>query len=219
MAPSDGAPTRCSITRVTHDGTRRAARPRRRVALRHADTESAGAVLVLRIGGVFLVGTPQGDPETRRRDPRAAWAVACAFAIAYTAGHVMLAAGPLNVVPRAWRGQPRLPARRLCDPSRCPAPTSSTGPAGCTARLDRTDAVMAIRLWAPHPDIAAQAGPCDRDQSMRRPIRRGPLVPRSISLGMALPDGLKTLRPPSMSREPGNRLTPASPTTASSAWE
>ena len=49
-------------------------------------------------------------PETRRREPkpavsRVAWIIAAGLAIAYAAGHLLLAAGPLNPVQRAQRSQ------------------------------------------------------------------------------------------------------------------
>ena len=72
---------------------------------------------------------------------------------------------------------------------------------------------MAIRFWAHHPDIAARpvhvtlTSPCgvlfDEDLTSDR----------SMSLGMALPEGQRTLEASVASQERGPRPTPARPMT------
>ena len=86
------------------------------LVLRHAHAESAGAVLVLRARGVVRVaGTRSGAASRDRhaREPRVAWIVAAGLAIAYAAGHLLLAAGPLHVGPARAAGEPRLRHRRV----------------------------------------------------------------------------------------------------------
>ena len=142
----------------------------------------------------FAVFVP--DPARRERRPvelRMAWIAACALAIAYAAGHLVLAAGPLNVVQRAQRAQRDYvigvyPAE--------PLPYSNE------FHWTRQDARffwaaktrwMVVRFWAHHPDIASRpvhvtlTSPCgvlfDEDLTS----------PESMSLGMALPEGQRTL--------------------------
>jgi hypothetical protein len=133
------------------------------------------------------------DRDERPRDMRVAWVVACAFAIAYAVGHVVLAAGPLNVVQRAQRAQ-----RNYLRGAHAPEPL----PGANEFHWTRQDAHlfwavktrwMVIRFWASHPDIAARpvhvtlTSPCgvlfDEDLTS----------PESMSLGMALPEGRKTM--------------------------
>ena len=136
--------------------------------------------------------TPAGNPETRRRDLRAAWAIACVVAIAYAAGHLMLAAGSLNVVQRALRGQ-RDYLRGVYAPEPLPGANQFHWTRQDARLFWRVKTPwMAVRFWAPHPDIASRpvrvtvTSPCgvlfDEDLTSAD----------SMSLGMALPRGLQT---------------------------
>jgi hypothetical protein len=138
---------------------------------------------------------PSTSLETRETRPgeRVAWIVACAFAIAYAAGHLMLAAGSLNVVQRAQRGQ-----RDYIIGAYPAEPLPGANEFRWTTKEARfiwavKSRFMAVRFWAHHPDVAAQpvhvtlTSPCgvlfDEDLSSDT----------SMSVGMALPEGQRTL--------------------------
>jgi O-Antigen ligase len=142
----------------------------------------------------FAIFVP--DPARRERRPaevRVAWIAACGLAIAYAAGHLLLAAGSLNVVQRAERAHRDYVVG---------AYASEPLPVANEFRWTRQDARffwaaktrwMVVRFWAHHPDIASQpvhvtlTSPCgvlfDEDLTSVD----------SMSLGMALPEGQKTL--------------------------
>ena len=133
-----------------------------------------------------------GAEETRPVE-RAAWIVAALFAIAYAAGHVVLAAGPLNVVQRAQRAQ-----RDYIVGAYPPEPLPKANEFRWTSEEARfiwavKSRFMAIRFWAHHPDVSARpvhvtlTSPCgvlfDEDLTSDS----------SMSVGMALPEGQRTL--------------------------
>jgi hypothetical protein len=133
------------------------------------------------------------DSAARPRDLRVAWIVACAFAIAYAVGHVVLAAGPLNVVQRAHRAQ-----RDYVRGAYAFEPLPKANQFQWTSQDARffwaaRTRWMVIRFWPSHPDVTTRpvhvtvTSPCgvlfDEDLSS----------PESMSVGMALPEGLKTL--------------------------
>ena len=141
----------------------------------------------------WLVPDPALDRETHAREPRVAWLVAAALAIAYAAGHLLLAAGPLHPAQRAQRAN-----RDYVIGAYPPEPL----PEGNEFRWTGRDArfiwaaktqFMAIRFWAHHPDIASRpvhvtvTSPCgmlfDEDLTSNK----------SMSLGMVLPEGQRTL--------------------------
>jgi hypothetical protein len=141
----------------------------------------------------WLVPDPALHRETHAREPRVAWVVVAALAIAYAAGHLLLAAGALHPIQRAQRAN-----RDYVIGAYPPEPL----PAGNEFRWTGREAhfvwaaknrFMAIRLWAHHPDIASRpvhvtlTSPCgvlfDEDLTSDS----------SMSLGMALPAGQRTL--------------------------
>ena len=141
----------------------------------------------------WLVPDPPLHRETHAREPRVAWVVAAALAVAYAAGHVVLAAGPLNPAQRAQRA-----SRDYVIGAYPPEPL----PEGNEFRWTGRDArfiwaaktrYMAIRLWAHHPDIASKpvhvtvTSPCGLlfDEDLTSDA--------SMSLGIALPEGQRTL--------------------------
>jgi hypothetical protein len=137
-------------------------------------------------------------PDTRRREPnpavsRIAWIIAAGLAIAYAAGHLLLAAGPLHPAQRAQRSQ-----RDYVIGAYPPEPL----PGGNEFRWTGEEArffwtaktrFMAVRFWARHPDIATQpvhvtlTSPCGLlfDEDLDSDT--------SMSLGMVLPEGQRTL--------------------------
>jgi hypothetical protein len=172
--------------------------------------------LLLGLGGASLLGMPTQsplvlywffalaawfavlvpEPARAERHPvglRVAWIAAWGLALAYVAGHLLLAADSLNVVQRAQRAQRDYmigvyPAE--------PLPSSNEfNWTGQDARFFWTAKTrwVVVRFWAHHPDIASRpvhvtlTSPCgvlfDEDLSS----------PESMSLGMALPEGQKTL--------------------------
>ena len=136
------------------------------------------------------------DPARRKRRPaemRVAWIVAAGLAVAYAAGHLLLAAGSLNVVQRAQRAH-RDYIIGAYPPEPLPQANESRWTGG-EARFFWTvrSRFMAVRFWAHHPDVAARpvhvtlTSPCgvlfDEDLSSDT----------SMSVGMALPEGQRTL--------------------------
>ncbi len=181
------------------------------------DVASATTVrgLLLGLGATSLFGMPTQNPLAlywffglvawfawlvpdpvrleRRTGERVAWIVAAALAVAYSAGHLLLAAGPLHVVQRAQRTQ-----RDYVTGAYSPEPLPEANQFQWTGQDARffwsaRARYMAVQFWAPHPDIAARpvhvrlTSPCgvlfDEDLTS----------PSSMSLGMALPEGLRTL--------------------------
>jgi hypothetical protein len=137
--------------------------------------------------------TARRTGETGQGQLRAAWIVAVTLAIAYAAGHVMLAAGPLNVVQRAQRAH-----RDYIVGAYPPEPLPGANEFRWTSQEARfiwavKSRFMAIRFWAHHPDIAGQpvhvtvTSPCgvlfDEDLTSDT----------SMSVGMALPEDQRTL--------------------------
>ncbi|MGH7554767.1 MAG: O-antigen ligase family protein, partial [Longimicrobiales bacterium] len=131
--------------------------------------------------------------ETHPGALRMAWIAACALAIAYAAGQLVLARGSLNVVQRAQRAQ-----RDYVIGAYAPEPLPGSNEFHWTGRDARffwavKSQFMAVRFWAHHPDIAARpvhvtvTSPCgvlfDEDLTSDT----------SMSVGMALPDGQRTL--------------------------
>jgi hypothetical protein len=136
---------------------------------------------------------PDPARHTRPGMVRAAWIVAAVLAIAFAAGHLMLAAGSLNVVQRAQRAH-----RDYIVGAYPPEPLPVANEFRWTSREARfiwavKSPFMAIRFWAHHPDIAARpvhvtlTSPCgvlfDEDLTSDT----------SMSVGMALPEGQRTL--------------------------
>jgi hypothetical protein len=141
----------------------------------------------------WLVPGPARSGQMPPRVLRAAWIVAAALAIAYAAGHLLLAAGPLNVVQRAQRAH-----RDYIIGAYPPEPLPQANEFRWTRQEARfiwvvKSRFMAIRFWAQHPDIAARpvhvtlTSPCgvlfDEDLTSDT----------SMSVGMALPEGQRTL--------------------------
>jgi hypothetical protein len=140
----------------------------------------------------WLVPDPVLQRETQAREPRVAWIVAAALAVAYAAGHLLFAAGPLHPAQRAQRAN-----RDYVIGAYPPEPL----PKGNEFRWTRRDArffwnaktrFMAIRFWAPHPDIRAQpvhvtvTSPCGLlfDEDLTSDV--------SMSLGLVVPEGQRT---------------------------
>src|SRR5688572_11348922 len=141
----------------------------------------------------WLVPDPALHRETHAREPRVAWIVAAGLAIAYAAGHVLLAVGPLHPAQRA-----REASRDYVIGAYPPEPLPEGNEfrwTGQNARFFWTARTrfMAIRFWAHHPDIASRpvhvtlTSPCgvlfDEDLTSDK----------SMSLGMVLPEGQRTL--------------------------
>jgi hypothetical protein len=153
-------------------------------------------VLCWFFGLVACVSRLLPDPADRDERPgnmRVAWVVACAFAIAYAVGHVVLAAGPLNVVQRAQRAH-----RDYVKGAHGLESLPNANQFQWTGQESRffwaaRSRFMVVRFWAHHPDIAVRpvhvtlSGPCgvlfDEDLTSDA----------SMSLGMALPDSMSTL--------------------------
>ena len=190
------------------------------VAGRECDPDVASATtvrgLLLGVGGASLFGMPTQNPlvlywflglvawfawvvpDARRREPnpavsRVAWMAATGLAIAYAAGHLVLAAGPLHPVQRAQRAQ-----RDYVIGAYPPEPLPGGNEfrwTGQEARFFWTakSRFMAVRFWAHHPDITSRpvhvtlTSPCgvlfDEDLASDT----------SMSVGMALPEGQRTL--------------------------
>jgi hypothetical protein len=141
----------------------------------------------------WLVPDPSLHRETHASEPRVAWIVATVLAIAYAAGHLVVAAGPLHPAQRAQRAH-----RDYVTGAYPPEPLPEGNEFRWTGREAHfiwaaKSRFMAIRLWAHHPDIASRpvhvtvTSPCgvlfDEDLTSDK----------SVSLGMALPDGQRTL--------------------------
>jgi hypothetical protein len=137
--------------------------------------------------------TSPGIHDAHAREPRIAWIVAAALAVAYAAGHVWLAAGPLHPAQRAQHA-----GRDYVVGAYPPEPLPEGNEFRWTGREARfiwaaKTRYMAIRLWAHHPDIASKpvhvtvTSPCGVlfDEDLKSDA--------SISLGMVLPDGQRTL--------------------------
>jgi hypothetical protein len=147
-----------------------------------------------------LVPDPAGRPSTslgagerRPAEMRIAWMVAAGLAVAYTAGHLMLAAGSLNVVQRAQRAH-----RDYVIGAYAPEPLPTSNEFRWTSGEARfiwavKSRYMAVRFWAHHPDIAA------RPVHVTLTSRCGVLFdedltsPESMSVGITLPEGRRTL--------------------------
>jgi len=141
----------------------------------------------------WLVPGPALHRETHAHEPRMAWVVAAALAIAYAAGHLLLAAGPLHPAQRAQRASRDYVIGAY--PTE-PLPESNefrwTGGEAQFIWAVKTR-YMAIRFWSHHPDIASRpvhvtmTSPCgvlfDEDLTSDT----------SMSLGMVLPEGQRTL--------------------------
>jgi hypothetical protein len=136
---------------------------------------------------------PATSLETRARGPRVAWIVAAVLAIAYAAGHIVLAAGPLHPAQRAQHT-----GRDYVIGAYPPEPLPESNEFRWTGRDARfiwaaKTRYMAIRLWANHPDIASRpvhvtvTSPCGLllDEDLTSDA--------SMSLGMVLPEGQRTL--------------------------
>jgi hypothetical protein len=141
----------------------------------------------------WLVPDPALHRETHAREPRVAWIVAAGLAIAYAAGHLLLAVGPLHPAQRA-----REASRDYVVGAYPPEPLPEGNEfrwTGQNARFFWTARTrfMAIRFWAHHPDIASRpvhvtlTSPCgvlfDEDLTSDK----------SMSLGMVLHEGQRTL--------------------------
>jgi hypothetical protein len=115
------------------------------------------------------------------------------LAVAYAAGHLLLAAGPLHPAQRAQRAN-----RDYIIGAYPPEPLPKANEFRWTGQEARfiwavKSRFMAIRFWAHHPDIAARpvhvtlTSPCgvlfDEDLGSDT----------SMSVGMALPEGQRTL--------------------------
>jgi hypothetical protein len=141
----------------------------------------------------WLVPDPAPARETYASEPRIGWIVAAVLAVAYAAGHVLLAAGPLHPAQRAERSQ-----RDYVIGAYPPEPL----PGGNEFRWTGEEArffwtaksrFMAVRFWAHHPDIATRpvhvtlTSPCGLlfDEDLDSDT--------SMSVGMALPEGQRTL--------------------------
>ena len=137
--------------------------------------------------------TSPGIHDAHAREPRIAWIVAAALAVAYAAGHVLLAAGPLHPAQRAQHA-----GRDYVVGAYPPEPLPEGNEFRWTGREARfiwaaKTRYMAIRLWAHHPDIASKpvhvtvTSPCGLlfDEDLTSDA--------SMSLGMVLPEGQRTL--------------------------
>jgi hypothetical protein len=140
----------------------------------------------------FALLVPDPAP-THVREPRLAWTVAAALAVACAAGHLLLAAGPLHPAQRAQRAH-----RDYIIGAYPPEPLPGANEFRWTSQEARfiwavRSRFMAVRFWAHHPDIAARpvhvtlTSPCgvlfDEDLTSDT----------SMSVGMALPEGQRTL--------------------------
>ena len=141
----------------------------------------------------WLVPDPVLHRDTHAREPRVAWVVAAALAVAYAAGHLLLAAGPLHPAQRAQHA-----SRDYVIGAYPTEPLPEGNEFRWTGREARfiwaaKTRFMAIRFWAHHPDIASKpvhvtvTSPCGLlfDEDLASDA--------SMSLGMALPEGQRTL--------------------------
>ena len=141
----------------------------------------------------WLVPDPLPRRQTSTAEPRIAWIVATALAIAYAAGHLLLAGGSLHPLQRAQRAN-----RDYVIGAYPPEPLPESNEFRWTGGEARffwavKSPFMAVRFWAHHPDVTAQpvhvtlTSPCgvlfDEDLSSDS----------SMSVGMALPEGQRTL--------------------------
>ena len=141
----------------------------------------------------WLVPDPDLHRETHAREPRVAWVVAAALAVAYATGHLLLAAGPLHPAQRAQHAN-----RDYVIGAYPTEPLPEGNEFRWTGREARfiwaaKTRYMAIRFWAHHPDIVSKpvhvtvTSPCGLlfDEDLASDA--------SMSLGMALPEGQCTL--------------------------
>jgi hypothetical protein len=141
----------------------------------------------------WLVPDPVLHRDTHAREPRVAWVVAAALAVAYAAGHLLLAVGPLHPAQRAQHAN-----RDYVIGAYPTEPLPEGNEFRWTGREARfiwaaRTRYMAIRFWAHHPDIASKpvhvtvTSPCGLlfDEDLASDA--------SMSLGMALPEGQRTL--------------------------
>jgi hypothetical protein len=137
-------------------------------------------------------------PDAPRRElgsgePRVAWLVAVALAIAYAGGHLVLARGSLHPVERARQAH-----RDYVIGAYPPEPLPGTSQFRWTGEESRffwavKSPYMVVRFWSQHPDIATRpvhvtvTSPCgvlfDEDLTSDT----------SMSLGMAVPQNQRTL--------------------------
>ncbi|HLG57717.1 MAG TPA: O-antigen ligase family protein [Vicinamibacterales bacterium] len=138
-------------------------------------------------------------PDTRSRDEergpwiRAGWGIAFGLAIAYAAGHLLLATGSLGVAQRAERAH-----REYVAGAYPPEPLPNANEFRWTAQDARfvwpaRTRWLVIRFWAHHPDIAANpvrvtlTSPCGV-------LFDGALTTTDpVSLGVTLPEGQPAL--------------------------
>jgi hypothetical protein len=131
--------------------------------------------------------------DAQARQQRFAWIVAAGLAIAYAAGHLLLANGSLHPAQRAQRAN-----RDYVMGAYSPEPLPGSNEFRWTGQEAQffwavKSRFMAVRFWAHHPDVATRpvhvtlTSPCgvlfDEDLTSNT----------SMSVGMALPEGQRTL--------------------------
>ena len=142
---------------------------------------------------LWLVPDPALQREPDARVSRVAWVVAAVLAIAYAAGHLVLAAGPLHPAQRAQRA-----SRDYVVGAYPPEPLPEGNEFRWTGRETRfiwaaKSRYMAIRLWAHHPDIASRPVHVTVTSSCGLIFDEDLASDASMSIGMVLPEGQRTL--------------------------
>jgi hypothetical protein len=142
---------------------------------------------------LWLVPDPALQREPDARVSRVAWVVAAVLAIAYAAGHLVLAAGPLHPAQRAQRA-----SRDYVVGAYPPEPLPEGNEFRWTGRETRfiwaaKSRYMAIRLWAHHPDIASRPVHVTVTSSCGLIFDEDLTSDASMSIGMVLPEGQRTL--------------------------
>jgi hypothetical protein len=140
-----------------------------------------------------LLPDVRSPDELRDRRMAVAWIVACTLAVAYAAGHLMLARGSLSVAHRAERSH-----REYIVGAYPPEPLPNANEFRWTKQNARfvwpaKTRWIVVRFWAHHPDIATNpvrvtvSSPCgvlfDETISTMAPI----------GVGITLPEGLPAL--------------------------
>jgi hypothetical protein len=169
--------------------------------------------LLIGLGASSLVGMPTQNPlvllwffalvawfsalvpENRPRDEasvtgtRILWVAACGLAIAYAAGHMLLAVGSLSVVERAERAQ-----REYVAGAYPPEPLPGSNEFRWTGQDTRfvwpaKTRWLVVRFWAHHPDIATSPVHVTLTSPCAVLFDEALTTTASVSLGITLPEG------------------------------
>jgi hypothetical protein len=143
----------------------------------------------------FLALVPDNHSRDgdRVRRTRAGWVVAGVLAVAYAAGHLLLAAGSLGVAERALRAH-----REYVSGAYPPEPLPNANQFRWTAQDARfvwpaRTRWLVVRLWAHHPDIATSPVRVTLTSPCGVLFDEAVTTTTPVSLGITLPEGQAAL--------------------------